>query len=130
MIQCINPSTIAPPFARYSHGVVVPVNRRWITTSGQLGLHADGSIPTDAKAQARLCFHNIGEILAEADAGVQHVVKINAFVTDRTHMTGYMAARDEWLADVQQLPASTLIIVAGFTRPEFLVEIEAVAAVP
>ena len=40
-----------------------------------------------------------------------------------------MAARDEWLADVSRLPASTLMIVSGFTREEFKVEIEVVAAV-
>jgi enamine deaminase RidA (YjgF/YER057c/UK114 family) len=44
-------------------------------------------------------------------------------------MAGYMEARDAWLADVDRLPASTLVIVSGFTREEFRVEIEVVAAV-
>ena len=44
-------------------------------------------------------------------------------------MAGYMAARDAWLAGARRLPASTLMIVSGFTRPEFVVEIEALAAV-
>jgi enamine deaminase RidA (YjgF/YER057c/UK114 family) len=43
-------------------------------------------------------------------------------------MAGYMAARDAWLAGVARLPASTLVIVSGFTRPEFLVEVEVTAA--
>jgi 2-iminobutanoate/2-iminopropanoate deaminase len=38
-----------------------------------------------------------------------------------------MAVRDEWLADVAIRPASTLLIVSGFTREEFKVEIEATA---
>jgi enamine deaminase RidA (YjgF/YER057c/UK114 family) len=42
-------------------------------------------------------------------------------------MAGYIAARDSWLADVPHLPASTLMIVSGFTRPEFVVEIEVIA---
>jgi hypothetical protein len=53
---------------------------------------------------------------------------INAFVTDRAHMAGYMAARDRWCAGMARLPASTLVIVSGFTRPEFKVEIEVAAA--
>ena len=57
------------------------------------------------------------------------MVRINAFVTDRAHMPAYMDARDRWLAQVDRLPASTLVIVSGFTRPEFTVEIEVVAAV-
>ncbi len=39
-------------------------------------------------------------------------------------MAGYMAARDAWLAHAPRKPASTLVIVAGFTRAEFLVEVE------
>ena len=56
------------------------------------------------------------------------VLRINAYVTDRAYMHGYMLARDAWLAEIDPPPASTLMIVAGFTRPEFKVEVEAMAA--
>jgi enamine deaminase RidA (YjgF/YER057c/UK114 family) len=39
-----------------------------------------------------------------------------------------MAARDAWCAGLERLPASTLVIVSGFTRPEFKVEVEVAAA--
>ncbi|MXQ09101.1 RidA family protein [Alphaproteobacteria bacterium GH1-50] len=126
----ITPEDIAPPFARYAHGVELPEGYRLIFTSGQLGLAEDGSIPAGSEAQAAICFGNIDSILGAAGAGRADVVRINAFVTDRSHMAGYMAARDAWLADVTRLPASTLVIVSGFTRPEFCVEVEVVAAVP
>ncbi|MEM0949622.1 MAG: RidA family protein [Pseudomonadota bacterium] len=125
----LQPDSIAPPFARYAHGVEIPPGKRLIFTSGQLGLAADGTVPEDAGAQAEICFSNIDAILGTAGAGRHDVVRINAFVTDRAHMAPYMAARDRWLADVKRLPASTLVIVSGFTRPEFNVEIEVVAAV-
>lgn len=124
----ITPPTIRPPFARYAHAVEVPPGLRWLVASGQLGVGPDDAAPAGAEAQARLCFASIDAILAEARMGRQNVVRINAFVTDRAHMPGYMAARDAWLADEPRLPASTLVIVAGFTRPEFLVEIEVLAA--
>jgi len=54
------------------------------------------------------------------------IVRINAYVTDRAHMAGYMAARDRHAGTPP--PASTLMIVTGFTRPEFVVEIEVIAA--
>lgn len=126
----IFPDNIAPPFARYAHGVEVPPGRRLVFTSGQLGLGADGTIPEDVRQQAEICFTNIDAILRAAGAGRADVVRINAFVTDRAHMPGYMAARDAWLAGEERLPASTLVIVSGFTRPEFKVEIEVVAAPP
>jgi enamine deaminase RidA (YjgF/YER057c/UK114 family) len=126
----IDPPDIAPPFARYAHGVEVPPGRRLIFTSGQLGLAGDGTIPEDAGAQAEICLANIDAILRAAGATRDDVVRINAFVTDRAHMAGYMAARDRWLAGATRLPASTLVIVSGFTRPEFKVEIEVVADAP
>ena len=129
-MKTLEPEDIAPPFARYAHGVSVPERHRLIFTSGQLGLAADGTIPDGAEAQTDICFGNIDAILAADGAGRDDVVRINAFVTDRAHMAGYMAARDRWLAEVTRLPASTLVIVAGFTRPEFKVEVEVVAAVP
>lgn len=122
------PSAIAPPFARYAHGVEVPAGARLVATSGQLGIDQNGVAPDTAEAQAHLCFANITAILAESGMTPADSVRINAFVTDRAHMAGYMAARDAWLADVDRLPASTLVIVSGFTRPEFLVEVEVLAA--
>ncbi|MEM9972025.1 MAG: RidA family protein [Pseudomonadota bacterium] len=129
MVRELNPTTIASPFARYAHGVEVPSGARLIFTSGQLGLADDGAVPVDVGAQAAICFANVDAILAEGGATRADVVRVNAFVTDRAFMAGYMAARDTWLAEVSRLPASTLMIVGGFTRPEFKVEVEVVAAV-
>ena len=128
-MKTLEPDTIAPPFARYVHGVEVPAGHALVFTSGQLGVGRDGHVPEDARTQAEICFANIDAILGEASAGRGDVVRINAFVTDRAFMGGYMEARDAWLADVQRLPASTLMIVSGFTRAEFKVEIEVIAAV-
>lgn len=124
----LTPDTIRPPFARYVHGVEIPAQARIVMTSGQLGLKPDDTLPESAEAQAAVCFANITAILADAGMGPADVVRINAFVTDRAHMAGYMAARDAWLAEVTDLPASTLVIVSGFTRPEFKVEVEVTAA--
>jgi enamine deaminase RidA (YjgF/YER057c/UK114 family) len=127
-MKMLQPTTIRAPFARYAHGVEVPAGVRLVVTSGQLGIGADEGVPSDARAQADLCFANCAAILAEAGMGPGDVIRINAYVTDRAHMAGYMAARDAWLASVGRLPASTLVIVTGFTRPEFLVEVEVTAA--
>lgn len=124
------PGTLAPPFARYAHGVAIEAGQRLVRTSGQLALARDGSIPEGAQAQATLIFENIDAILAEGGMSRADVCHISAFVTAREHMAGYMAARDAYLADAPDLPASTLIIVSGFTREEFVVEIEVMAVGP
>ena len=83
-------------------------------------------MPATVEGQAELCFENIAAILGEAGLGLADIVRINAYVTAREHMKGYMAVRDRYVGDPP--PASTLMIVSGFTRPEFLVEVEVVAA--
>lgn len=122
------PTSIAKPFARYSHGVELPAGQRLVFCSGQLGMAADGTIPEAARAQADLCFGNIAAILGEAGMTLADIVRINAYVTDRAHMRGYMESRDAHVGTPP--PASTLMIVSGFTLPEFKVEIEVVAAAP
>ena len=126
MTRKLDPIGIAPPFARYSHGMEVPSGARLVYCSGQLGMLPDGTVPSTVEEQAELCFRNIAAILAEAGMTLANLVRINAFVTAREHMKGYMSVRDRMVGDPP--PASTLVIVSGFTRPEFLVEVEAVAA--
>ncbi|HTV70450.1 MAG TPA: RidA family protein [Rhizobiaceae bacterium] len=126
MFKFLKPKSIRPPFARYSHGVEVPAGKRLVLCSGQLGIGLDESVPEDAGAQAELCFANIAAILDEAGLGLKDIVRINAFVTDRAHLQAYMDVRNRLFAD--PAPASTLMIVSGFARPEFKVEVEAIAA--
>jgi enamine deaminase RidA (YjgF/YER057c/UK114 family) len=127
-MHALLPPTLRPPFGRYAHGTHVPPGAAWVFTSGQLPVRPDDSVPQGALEQARLCIANCAAILAQGGMGPFDVVRIAAFVTDRAHMAPYMAARDAWLAGVPRLPASTLVIVTGFTRPEFLVEVEMTAA--
>ena len=124
----LSPTTIHPPFSSYSNGVEVPAGQRLVFCSGQLGITKDGQIPETSGEQAELAFDNIAAILAEAGLALEHVVRINAFVTGREHLRPYMEARNKRFT--HPLPASTLMVVAGFARPEFFVEIEVVAAGP
>ena len=129
-MKALVPTSIAAPFGRYAHGVEIPPGWRTVRSSGQLGLSKDGMIPDTALEQARICFANISAILAEANMGPADVAHISGFVTDRSHFAEYMAARDEFMKGVERLPASTLLIVSGFTKPEFLVEVEVTASAP
>lgn len=126
MLRHLVPASIRGPFAQYSHAVEVEAGARLLFCSGQLGIGPDDTIPETVEAQAELCFEAIGYCLAEAGMSFANIVRINAYVTDRAHMAPYMAVRDRYVAT--PAPASTLMIVSGFTRPEFKVEVEVVAA--
>jgi enamine deaminase RidA (YjgF/YER057c/UK114 family) len=99
-----------------------------VVCSGQLGVALDENVPESAGEQAELCFRNIAAILSEAGMTLRDVIRINGYVTDRAYMLPYMQVRDRLVADPP--PASTLVIVSGFSRPEFKVEVEVIAAAP
>ncbi len=121
----LNPAAIHPPFANYAHGIEVPPGTRLVFCSGQLGIAADASVPEDAGGQADLCFAAIAAILREAGMTLADVIRLNAYVTHRAHLPAYMAARDRHMG--LTVCASTLMIVSGFAREIFKVEVEAVA---
>lgn len=121
-----NPPTVRRPFGNYNHGLMVPPGASLLVTSGQLGIDLDDRVPPDVTAQAELCFAAIGAILSEADMSFADVIRISGFVTRREDFPAYMAVRDRFTLGAK--PVSTLIIVSGFTRPEFLVEVEVTAA--
>ena len=127
-MKSITPSDIRPPFARYTHGIEIPANHRVIQTSGQLGITPDDHIPDDPYDQAMICFDNISKILEVGHMSIEDIAHVTAYVTDRVHMAGYMAARDQVFQNKTVLPSSTLLIVSGFTNPEFKVEVEVLAS--
>ena len=128
MHKPLMPSGIHPPFAPYSHGIEIVSRSRLVFCSGQVGISPEAVVPADCASQARLCFENILATLAEAGMGFEHVVKLNAYVTAREHLKPYMEVRNELFEE--PYPASTLMIVSGFARPELFVEVEAIGAAP
>lgn len=126
MKASLTPASLPQPFGNYSHGILAE-GQRILFTSGQLGMRDGNFIPRTAEEQTELCFAYIDAILAEGGMTRANVVRINAFVTDRQHMRHYMKVRDTWIGETSAPPASTLVVVSGFTREEFLVEVEVTA---
>ena len=58
--------------------------------------------------------------------GIEHLVKVTAYITDASHVGIYRTARDAAVGDAK--PASTLIVIPALAGPEWCVEIEAIAA--
>ncbi len=127
-MKTLKPTSIRLPFGNYAYGTEIPAGQRLVVTSGQLGIRADDSIPENCYEQAVICFENIREILRHGKMEPSDIAHISAYVTSRDHMADYMRARDEFLAGTGRIPSSTLLIVSGFTREEFKVEVEVMAA--
>jgi 2-iminobutanoate/2-iminopropanoate deaminase len=66
--------------------------------------------------------------LAEDGMKLENIVRLSVYVTAREHMEGYRRSRDRQFPGAP--PSTTPIVVAGLVRPEFVIEIEAIAAAP
>jgi 2-iminobutanoate/2-iminopropanoate deaminase len=128
MLRPFNPTGMVQPASRYSQGVEVPPNARWLYISGQIGVAPDGSIAKGLEAQFIQAFENIGTVLAAAGMVKTDIVKLTIFVTEPGSETlgVYRRSRDLWMEG--HAPVGTYLVVNGLASPDFLVEIEAVAA--
>jgi enamine deaminase RidA (YjgF/YER057c/UK114 family) len=76
--------------------------------------------------QAAAYFDNLVAILAEGGMGVADLVRLTTYLVDPADLGTYMAVRDRYVGSPP--PASTLLVVQALARPQFRIEIEAVAA--
>jgi enamine deaminase RidA (YjgF/YER057c/UK114 family) len=126
MNKLYTPTSIAAPASRYSHGAEAGPNARWLHISGQVGTNADGTIAEGIEAQLHRVWQNTLAVLEEADMGVKDIVKVNTLLMDRAHLTMMRDIRDSYLGD--RPAASTLFVVAGLAHPDWLIEMETIAA--
>ncbi len=127
--QFVNPPTL-PPSPGYTQVVIAPAGRT-VHISGQVALDTSAAIvgSGDFKAQARQVFENLKAALAAGGASFADVVKITIFVLDMANLPALREIRDEYV-NTECPPASTAVQVSRLAREEFLLEIEAVAALP
>jgi enamine deaminase RidA (YjgF/YER057c/UK114 family) len=101
-----------------------------VAIAGQVAMDAYGNLvgEGDPGAQAEQVFRNLGLALAAAGGTFAHVIKFGIFVTDVAFLPAIREVRDRYI-DTARPPASTAIQVASLFRPEFLMEIDALAVV-
>ena len=126
MLKVHNPRSIGAPIGTYSHGIEVPPGARWLYLAGQIGVRPDGSVPATIEEQTEVVWQNILAVLADAGMGIGDVVKITSFLTRHENFPSFAQVRAKFLGSHR--PASTLLVISSLARPEFLVEVEAIAA--
>ena len=130
LIEFSTPTELPTPNG-YSHVANIQPGHRLVWTSGQVALAADGTVigPGDWEVQTRAVMRNLDVALDIAGANWSDVFKLTIYVIDTKSVPTVRAVRDEFI-DLDRPPTSSLVKVAGLFRPDLLIEIEAVAAVP
>ncbi|MBS0281411.1 MAG: RidA family protein [Proteobacteria bacterium] len=126
MTHKIHDIGVAARIGTYSDCIEASPNQRWLFTSGTPGMDAAGELPGDITAQAELAWGHILTMLDRAGMAVGDLVKITQYLTRAEDIPAYAKVRARMLGDAR--PASMMLVVAALPRPEFLLEIEAVAA--
>ena len=129
-IRRLNPPELGSP-PGYSQIVEVAA-RRLVFIAGQTALDRDGMLvgKEDFAAQAAQVFGNLGVALQAIGATAADLVKLTVFLRDMGQLVAYREARNRFFATVTPpaAPAITLIEVSKLYGPDFLIEIEAIAA--
>ena len=122
--QALQPDGLAVPKAPYSP---VVLTGDFVMTAGQVGFDANGAVVSDdSEAQARQVFDNMGSCLAAAGVGFEHVVKVNAFLTDFANFPVFNALYREYF----QAPYPVRTTVQAGLAPGLHIEVEAIARRP
>ena len=129
-IHRINPPELGTP-PGYSQIVEVSAGRM-IFIAGQTALDRDGNLvgKNDFAAQADQVFQNLTIALQASQCTPANLVKLAVFLTDMDNLGTYREARNRFFASVTPpaAPAVTLVEVSKLYGPDFLIEIEAIAA--
>ncbi|MGH6892211.1 MAG: RidA family protein [Dongiaceae bacterium] len=120
-----NPAFTSAPDL-YSDGAAIEGTPRVLHASGQVGIRGDGTTSADFAEQCEQALTNLLAVLAAADMKPENVVKLTCFVVGSRPLAALYDARKRFLPNVG--PAATTVIVQGLAAPEWLIEIEAIAA--
>jgi enamine deaminase RidA (YjgF/YER057c/UK114 family) len=125
----VNPDNLRTP-QTYTQ-VVVATGSKMVFIAGQEPEDRDGDLvgPGDLAIQARQVFANLGHALAAAGARPEHVARITIFVArlQPEYLPVIEEARAALFGDHK--PADTLVGVETLARPEYLIEVDAIAVI-
>ncbi len=125
----IQPESVPAPVAEYAQCVEVQGGRT-LYISGQVAIDAEGNLvgEGDMRAQTRQVLGHIRAILQEAGGDMGDIVKLTTYLTDMDNYAAFCEVRSEFIPE--PYPAATLVEVSALVRPEWLLEVEAIAVLP
>jgi 2-iminobutanoate/2-iminopropanoate deaminase len=128
-IARINPKTVSKPFSNYAHVVTVEGAKKLVFCAGQVAADVDGKVlpPDDFAAQTKMVMKNLKNALAAGGAKLSDVTKVTIYICNPHDVSKARGVLHDYFGE--QPPASTLCILRGLANPNFLLEIEAIAAV-
>lgn len=126
MLKKYKPHPGVKPDVVYSHGVEAPASARWLHIAGQVGMRPDGSLPENSAGQFEQAWQNVVAVLEAAEMGPEDLVSVNVFITnpDDIELSRSLITS----LGTNGGFAATMVTVVRLSHPDWVVEIQAVAA--
>jgi enamine deaminase RidA (YjgF/YER057c/UK114 family) len=127
--QRITSDRLPPPSGHFPAGIIAPPGRL-VFLSGMLAMDAAGTLvgAGDITAQTRQVCENVKVAVEAAGGTLDDICRVDVFIRDMAHFAEIHAVRRQYFTGTP--PASTMVVVGGFTHPEALIEITAMAVIP
>ena len=131
--RIFNPESMAKPTAGYSQ-VAEVTGGKIVYIAGQVALDRSGNLvgKDDFRAQVQQTFENLKAAVEAAGGNTHDIIKLNYYCAasvDPTQTPVVREIRDKYV-NTANPPTSTFVVVSRLVRPEWLIEIDAVAVVP
>ncbi len=128
--QQIVSEKIGKPSGHFSQANVVEAQGRIVFISGMTAKRADGTIAGvgDLEAQTRQMCENVKAAIEAAGGAMTDICRVDDYVKDMSGFEIIHRVRRAYFPDPP--PASTMVAVSGFTHPDYLIEMAAIAVIP
>lgn len=128
-LEHINPDSMHKNPA-FSQGIIVPAGARMLVIGGQNAVDADGQIvgKGDIAAQTAKAVDNLITVLEAAGGRLEDLVRIGLFIREDADLRAGFGAWMQRAGQLQNPPTVTTALVAKLANPDYLIEIEAMAA--
>jgi enamine deaminase RidA (YjgF/YER057c/UK114 family) len=133
-VTYLNPPSSTPPAGMYSHVArMAPGELAFI--AGQVAVDRSGASVGvgDLAAQTNQVFANMGDILKDLGADFEQVVQLTTYLTAADAIPAFMSARSVLFPKLfpgGAYPPNTLLIIDRLVKPEFMIEVAAIARLP
>lgn len=127
--QIVSPR-IGKPSGHFSHANAIEARGRLVFISGMTSKAADGSVVGvgDIEAQTRQMCENVKAAVEAAGGTMADICRVDVYVKDMDGFDIIHGVRRAYFPDPP--PASTMVAVSGFTHPDYLIEMAAIAVIP
>lgn len=128
--QQIVSDKIGKPSGHFSQANVIEARGKFVFISGMTSKRADGTIAGvgDIEAQTRQMCENVKAAVEAAGGTMADICRVDVYVKDMRDFDTIHKVRREFFPSPP--PASTMVAISGFTHPDYLIEMNAIAVIP